>query len=349
MVSPLLRNMVRLLEKGRERSTETVAVTKGFCADRKIVELLWEAGYAKFADANLDNLLRLRRIFGNRVELQLIRMPMCSELARLVEADVVPHVSHKEILEHLSVLSHRRKKVTPVILSVEAGDGREGFLPEEILEERTFLKTLEGIRVNGLSTTLACLSGVLPQPPVIERLRKLRDELSDAAGPPEFKISVGGTTFLSLWEGAAAPEAVDEIRCGEAWLFGTDISRKKSFAWLEQDTFFLSAEIVEVKSKNPAETAVRGYDAFGRTAGERRFRTSGKRALAACGLQDVDETQLYLLDDHVKIVGATSNYLVLEVSRNASPVTPGCIIRFRAGYGTVLRAFLSPYVDKVYL
>ena len=74
-----------------------------------------------------------------------------------------------------------------------------------------------------------------------------------------------------------------------------------------------------------------------------------KRALVAVGLQDIDDTQLFFEDRNVTIIGATSNYLVLDCEESQHDYRIGDLVRFQAGYGTVLRAFLSPYVQKRYI
>jgi predicted amino acid racemase len=233
-----------------------------------------------------------------------------------------------------------------VVLAVEGGDGREGFLFEELPQTLEVLRRLFWVSLRGIATTLACLSGVLPDREVVERLlwvkRFFAEELQK-----EVVLSVGGTTFLSLWEEGRPPEGVDEVRFGEALLFGSDISRRRNIPWLKQGAFAILAEVVEVRVKEPLQGKALGYDAFGRPCA---LQASGprRRILVALGKQDVDEEQLYFDDERVTIVGATSNYLVLDVEESQRPYRVGDVISFRAGYGAVLRAFLSPYVEKVY-
>lgn len=70
--------------------------------------------------------------------------------------------------------------------------------------------------------------------------------------------------------------------------------------------------------------------------------------ILALGKQDSDEHQLYFADENAKIVGATSNYLVIDIEESNRVYQLGEVVQFQAGYGAVLRAFLSPYVRKVY-
>lgn len=342
----LRENACTLRERCSLWNVHPVIVTKGFLADPVLARMLWDLGFSSFADSNLPNLLRLRRLFGSQAELFLIRLPMSWELEILSEYAIAPFVSHIEVLENLEAIARKTKRPSSVVLAVEGGDGREGFLFEELPQTLEVLRRLFWVSLRGIATTLACLSGVLPDREVVERLlwvkRFFAEELQK-----EVVLSVGGTTFLSLWEEGRPPEGVDEVRFGEALLFGSDISRRRNIPWLKQGAFAILAEVVEVRVKEPLQGKALGYDAFGRPCA---LQASGprRRILVALGKQDVDEEQLYFDDERVTIVGATSNYLVLDVEESQRPYRVGDVISFRAGYGAVLRAFLSPYVEKVY-
>ncbi|MEN3184675.1 MAG: alanine racemase [Atribacterota bacterium] len=334
-----------LLEKCHSWGISPVVVTKGFLADPVLACAFRDFGFAKFADSNLANLVRLRGLFGPQVVLFLIRLPMLEELDTLNAYGIVPFVSHGEVLERLNSVAWKSGKVQPVVLAIEGGDGREGMLFEEIPEVAKLLQRLPYVSVYGIATTLACLSGVLPGWDTLDRLMQVKEFLQGVLGR-DIVLSVGGTTFLALWE-EDPPWGVDEIRFGEALLFGSDISRKRNIPWLRQGAFVISAEIVEVRTKEPLKEGAFGYDAFGKQPSQ-SFSGPRKRILVAIGKQDVDENQLYFDDAHVTIVGATSNYLVLDVEESTKSYQVGDIVSFRAGYGAVLRAFLSPYVAKVY-
>ncbi|MEN3186520.1 MAG: alanine racemase [Atribacterota bacterium] len=341
------KNVVTLLWHCQKWGVRSVFVTKGFLADFPLVEMLVEAGVRDFADSNLMNLLRIRTLFGKAVRLELIRLPMRGELETIWEYGIIPFVSHFGVLREMNAVAEKGQKSQQVILAVESGDAREGFLPQELFLLREKMHQLPWIEVQGIGSTLACLNGVLPDQTRMQKLLTLKKELQEQLGGRKIGLSVGGTTFIELWERGEVWEGVDEIRFGEAFLFGSDISRKRTIDWLEQGAFTIWAEIVEVSSKEVARESVRGFDAFGKavstpTLGQR------KRALLALGKQDVDENQLYFLGEGVKIIGATSNYLVVDVEESKKDYQVGDVLGFRAGYGAVLRAFLSPYVEKVY-
>ena len=345
-LSIIEKNIKVLLKKCASWHLHPVVVTKGFLADAPLVYLFYRSGIRSFADSNLENLLHTKKLLPPEVRLSLIRLPMKEEVEEIVAQGIIPFVSHWEMVEALSCEAEKQGKVLPLFLALESGDAREGFLPEEIEEMGDKIDDFPHIKVEGICSTLACLSGVLPDEEILERLVAFKKGWEEKCGR-KIILSVGGTTFLSLWEKEKEIKGVDEIRLGEALLFGNDISRGRNIEWLESGAFTLKAEIVEIKSKEPDRGKETGFDAFGESgfspeAGKR------KRMILALGKQDSDEHQLYFADENAKIVGATSNYLVIDIEESNRVYQLGEVVQFQAGYGAVLRAFLSPYVRKVY-
>ncbi|MCX6090344.1 MAG: alanine racemase, partial [Candidatus Atribacteria bacterium] len=331
-LSIISENITRIQKKCQQWNLQPVAVTKGFCADPPLVRLLLSSGITCFADSNILNLRRIQNLTSQPVELYLIRLPMVSECPVITDLHIIPFVSHLEILEILDREAGKRGVNCPVILAVENGDGREGFLPEELLAASETIRRFRHLTIRGLSTTLACLSGVLPNESKIREFIQWKRAFVEKTGLRDVILSVGGTTFFSLWEDGLILPEVNQIRCGEAFLFGSDISRKRDMAWLRQGAFYIETEIVEVREKKPEWNQDPGYDAFGRIPSHQLLLPyPHKRALLAMGLQDIDDSQLYLERGHVKIIGATSNYLVIDIEDDETDYHVGEVIRFRAG------------------
>ena len=348
-LSKLRQNIEILQKKCAGWNLEPVAVTKGFCADLKIAHILFDAGIRSFADSNLSNIIKLIDQFHRQARYYLIRLPMKEEVDAIIQNQIIPMVSQLETLEFFNQRASQMHIRPSIMLAVETGDGREGFLPEELLMNTEKLRSLKNVSIIGVGTSLACLSGTLPQRESVETLHRLKHQLEYQLDIPNLIVSVGGTTFFSVWEKSPHLKKATQIRCGEAFLFGSDISRKRNLNWLHQGIFHIEAEIVEVKRKKP-DSSNRGFDAFGRVCSvstENQF--PRKRALIATGLQDIDDTQLFFNDENVTILGATSNYLVLDCEGSQHEYRVGDLVRFQAGYGAVLRAFLSPYVQKRYI
>ena len=117
---------------------------------------------------------------------------------------------------------------------------------------------------------------------------------------------------------------------------------------LHQDAFVLVAEILEIKEKSSMPVGKFGFDAFGR---QTTFDDNGirKRAIIELGKQDVNIDGLTPVDSAVKILGASSDYMILDVTDAEQELTIGSRVRFRLNYQGLLFLSNSRYVEKVYV
>ncbi len=70
------------------------------------------------------------------------------------------------------------------------------------------------------------------------------------------------------------------------------------------------------------------------------------RALLNLGREDVDVSGLTPLDDRLRILGASSGYLVVDVSAAPGDFAVGDEIAFAVNYSALLAAMTSEYVKK---
>lgn len=92
-----------------------------------------------------------------------------------------------------------------------------------------------------------------------------------------------------------------------------------------------------------------GVDSYGRKPvftdrGEKR-----KKVICAIGRQDFDAETATPVDEGILILGASSDHLMLDVTDSVKEYKVGDIVELRLGYFSVLRAFTSPYVEKIFL
>lgn len=66
------------------------------------------------------------------------------------------------------------------------------------------------------------------------------------------------------------------------------------------------------------------------------------------GRQDVPLEGLILRDQRLKIFGASSNHLFVDLTE-AGELAVGSIVEFNLSYGGLLGAMTSPYVEKRYV
>ena len=71
------------------------------------------------------------------------------------------------------------------------------------------------------------------------------------------------------------------------------------------------------------------------------------RALVNIGHEDVVVEGIVPLDSRLKIVGASSGYLVLDASAAEGSIRVGEVLQFSLNYAALLAAMTSEYVNKV--
>jgi predicted amino acid racemase len=158
-------------------------------------------------------------------------------------------------------------------------------------------------------------------------------------------VSGGNSSALPLIAAGGMPERIDHLRVGEAILLGRETVRHSAWPGTHQDAFLLHAEVIELKRKPSAPRGDIGEDAFGE---RRRFTDRGERvrALVNLGREDVDPQGLTASDPGVEVLGASSDYLILDVTDAKTPVRMGDVLSFSLGYGALLAAMDSQYVEK---
>ena len=132
-----------------------------------------------------------------------------------------------------------------ICISLEAGDGRDGVLEENLpvlLKEARKLK----VRVDALAVNFACMTPQGPTRKVLEHAACLaRNALPSAPA-----LSVGGTDMLELAEHEALPSEVTDIRCGTGVTLGIYPLSGHPVPRCRQDTFQLETRVLEYSVKN---------------------------------------------------------------------------------------------------
>ena len=340
-------NTQKVIELCKKQGMEVVGITKGVCGDLRIANSMKEGGIKIFGDSRIQNLISLRKNFPSQ-ELMLIRSPMLSEVEKVVKYVDYSVNTEIDVLKKLSQVSLERGKVHKAIIMVDVGDRREGILPSDALSFIKKAVNLKGIEIVGLGTNMGCFGGVLPTYENQKILVDLAKDTEKELGIELPIISTGGTVVLSLIEKGDMPKGITQIRIGEAILLGKSTTDERIIPWLSQKTFTLKAEIIEIKEKPSMPEGITGKNALGETP---QFEDRGirKRAIIAIGAQDVEIKGLISKDEKIDVIGGSSDHIIADVTDSPRLFKVGDILSFEINYETMLRAMLSPYVDKVYL
>jgi predicted amino acid racemase len=327
-----------------EHGIAVSGVTKGVCGNAEIARAMLRGGIASLADSRLENIVRLRA-GGIDVPITLLRLPPLSGVEAVVASVDASLNSEIEVVAGLSAAALRRSIVHDVIVMVDLGDLREGLWPEDLLAFIGRAVELPGIRIAGLGSNLACFSGAVPSTENMTRLVALAEEAERRFGLGLELISGVNSSGLKLIAAGGMPARINHARIGEAILLGRETLHRRAWPGTRQDAFLLRAEILERKLKPSLPLGETAEDAFGRRPA---FEDRGERqrALLNMGREDVDVEGLTPLDPGVTLLGASSGYLVADVTEARATAGVGDDLAFRPSYGALLAAMTSEYIKK---
>ena len=337
-------NARTIVELCRAHGLAVVGVTKCTCGHPEIAKAMVRGGVAAIGESQLEN---IQRIKAAAVEspCMLLRLPSPSEVNEVVEWVDVSLNSELAVLAALSRAARHRGRIHDVIIMVDLGDLREGLWPSEVIPFMREALRLPGIRIAGLGTNLACFGGVIPSEDNMLRLARLADRVEQTFGFKLRWISGANSSGLDLIAAGHMPPGINQARIGEAILLGRETTHRRAWPGTFQDAFALHAEILELKRKPSAPIGERTEDAFGNLSS---FENHGdiERALVNIGREEVSIEGITPHDARLKIIGASSSYLVLDMSRAAGVFTVGDELTFSLNYGALLTAMTSEYVKK---
>ncbi|MDX1779744.1 MAG: alanine/ornithine racemase family PLP-dependent enzyme [Thalassovita sp.] len=319
-------------------------VTKGVCGQPEVAAAMLRGGVVSIGESRFENTTRLRDADIVAPVMQL-RLPPLSGAAEIVAHTDISLNSELAVLTALSEAARAQGRVHEVILMVDLGDLREGIMPEALPSLVSQALQLKGIRIVGLGTNLACFSGVVPSEDSMTRLVELADGIEKAFGLSLRWISGANSSGLDLIAAGRMPERVNHARIGEAILLGRETVRRRAWPNTFQDAFVLHSEILELQAKPSAPLGEQGQDAFG---GRPAAQNQGTRlrALLNIGREDIGAGNLTPLAKGISILGASSGYLVIDVSDADDTFGIGDELRFFPDYGALLAAMTSEYVKK---
>ncbi len=347
-LSAIRENTRKIVELGQSQDIEIAAVTKGVCADTRVVKAIVEGGATFLADSRIQNIIKMKNA-GIKAPFMLIRAPMHSEVENVVK--YVDYSVNTEIgtLRKLNLYARKHDVVKKVIIMIDVGDRREGLMPDTLPLLLEKAKTLQAVEIVGIGTHVGCFGGVLPTVENHTLLVKYAGIAEKILGHKMGIVSTGGSVALKLIEEHKMPTGVTQLRTGEAILLGTDTTGGRTIPWLRQDAFTLHAEVIEVQRKPSVPSGPRGRDATGKLV-EFEDRGIRKRAILAVGLQDVEINGLKPMDDKIEILGGSSDHIIADVED--ANVSVGDVVKLRphqpSQYMAMLRFMTSPYVEKKY-
>jgi len=325
---------------------ELAGVTKACCGHPTVARAMLAGGANLLAESHLAHVRRLRRA-GIDCPVMMLRLPSLREVGEVVRLTQVSLNSQVETVRALSRAAQAQGVDHRVILMVEAGDRREGVMPERVLEVAREMAGLPCIELAGLGVNVTCIAGVLPTRENTQLVIDLAEEVERAMGLHLPIISAGTSASLALLLRDEMPARATQLRVGGAILIGeVDSTGDWPTALPHQDAFVVWADVIEVEtkpSKPEGPVAPNAFDEIHHWADRGRRR----RAILAVGRQDLRIESLVPHRPGVAIVGASSDHLVVDVTEAEPPVRVGEELAFRPLYGAIATGMASRTTTQV--
>jgi predicted amino acid racemase len=318
-------------------------VTKVTCGSPEVARATLEGGAAGVADSRLENVARMRDA-GIAAEFWSLRAPALACAAEAVRLVDVSLESEIETVRALDVAAAKLGKRHRIVAMVDLGDLREGMMPAELPAFLEAAEALQNIEVYGIGTSLTCYGAIVPSADNLGELVALT-QTAEAQLGRRLHVSGGMSSSLDALVDGILPERIDSLRVGESILLGVSTVTREPILGLRTDAIMVSAPVIECMRKPSLPRGTSAQDAFGQRP---VFLDRGDRmrAILAVGRQDVVPEGLAPIDPRVRVLGASSDHLVLDVEDLPEPPHLGDAIAFVPNYAATLAAFTSPYVEK---
>ncbi|GAB3518101.1 alanine/ornithine racemase family PLP-dependent enzyme [Photobacterium alginatilyticum] len=341
----ITQNTQHMVSACQAQGVSPAGVTKLACATPDVGQAILNGGIQLLADSRIRNLKKIRHLNAQTL---LLRLPALSEISEVIKYADISLNSEMATLDALSAEAVKQHKTHQVILMHDLGDLREGgFYEEETLALARKAVSLPGIELVGLGSNLACYGGVEPTSDNQNTLIAIARQIEASFGITLKYISGASSAGLPLMFSGELPQGINQLRLGASLLMGIGLN-DDPIPDTRQDTFDLTAEIVEIKVKPSVPTSSTALDAFGNKPDfiDRGLR---KRAICAVGKQDVDISQISPKDPNIIVIGGSSDHLILDINDCEPDYQIGSLVDFDLSYGGVLQCMTSEYITKRFI
>lgn len=329
----LENNIIKIKDICSKDNISIVGVVKGCNGYTKVAKVFDKVGVKYIASSRMEQLVSIKNEV--RTPLMLIRIPMLSEVDKLVEICDVSLNSEIEVIKKINEIALKYKKIHNIILMKDLGDLREGFMSDdELIEAAILTEKLPNVHLLGIGTNLSCYGSIEPSYDNLNELVNVSKKIENKIGRKLEYISGGSTTSIPLIVQNNMPKGINLLRIGEGILLGN--VRNCYIENLYNDVFKLKAEVIEVKTKPTYPIGKISYDAFGHKV---KYVDKGirKRAILALGKADYAIIEdLILLEKKAYIIGASSDHTIIDIEDVNREIKVGDIIEFRLGYSNLL-------------
>jgi ornithine racemase len=331
----------------KEKNIQWAVVSKLLCGEKSYLKELISLGVRQICDSRVSNLRTVKSIDPS-IETFYIKPPAKRNLKGVVEFADVSFNTEFETIKLLSKEAERQQKIHKVMIMIEMGELREGVMRDDFMDFYARVFELPNIRVIGIGTNLTCLYGVLPNEDKLIQL-SLYKQLIEAKFNTKIPFVSGGSSVsIPLIFHNRMPAGINHFRVGETLFLGTDVYHNKPFDMMHNDVIKLYAEIIELIEKPKTPSGELGVnvegDAYEFDHNEKN--QLSHRAILDIGSLDVDTAHIKPVEANIKIMGASSDMIVVDLGENPDNLKVGRLLEFELDYMGALRLLNSKYIDK---
>lgn len=331
----------------KKNNIEWSIVSKVLSGNKIFLTELLKFDFEQICDSRVSNLKAIKSI-NPKIETIYIKPPAKRAISGVVKyADISMNTEIKTI-KLLSAEAKKQNKTHKVIIMIELGELREGVLGEDFIDFYESIFKLDNIKVVGIGANLSCLYGVLPNHDKLIQL-SLYEQLIEAKFNKQIPyVSGGSSVTIPLISQNLLPKGINHFRVGETLFLGTDVYNDTKLKKMHSDVFTLYSEIIELIEKPIVPMGEFGTNLEGESyefdktdIGETSY-----RAIIDLGLLDVETDHIELVDKSLKLAGASSDMIVIDLDENKKNYQIGDLIEFNLDYMGILRIMNSKYIEK---
>jgi predicted amino acid racemase len=355
-LSGFYHNSKLVVDMCKEKGIQVAGVVKGTDSYEhsytEIAQQMLKAGCTMIGDSRMNTIKKMRET-GMNAEILLIRVPMLSELADVVEYVDISLNSELENIRKMNSIAVNMGKTHKVILMMDLGDLREGYINEdELIRDAIFIeRELDNIHLYGVGTNLGCYGSIKPDITNLTKLISIAERMENEIGRKLEIISGGATSTLPMVMNGTIPNRINHLRVGEGIANARDLQDiwgidMKGF---RRDNYRILAQVIEIKDKPSYPIGQIFVDAFGNTP---KYEDKGirKRALVALGKRDIgDIFSVIPIMKGIIVEGGSSDHTILDVTDCEMEIKLGDIIQFEACYEAMIHSTYSSSVVREYI
>ena len=322
-------------------------VTKILCGNEKYLTELFNLGIKQYSDSRISNLKMIKNLDKNAQTIY-IKPPAKGVIEEVVTYADISMNTDFHTIEMLSEEAVKQNKIHKIIIMIDLGELREGVMREDFIDFYAKVFEMKNIEVVGLGTNLSCLYGILPNNDKLLQLCLYKQLIELRFNVKIPFVSGGSSVTIPLIKQGLLPKDVNHFRVGETLFMGTDVYNSVPFATMENDIFKLYAEIIELYEKPLIPSGELGSNLEGNvvTFDDENIGKSSVRAIIDIGLLDIDMKHLEATEENVKLAGATSDMVVLDLGENLKNFKVGDQMEFTLDYMGIVRIMNSKYIEK---